>query len=166
MRMKKDIMIKKCLLTLFCVVTTQIAFAFNNSIDDSYGTWVGGEEPVVISNHGFEEFYKENLTKKCFGKILYKQEMLTRTGKELLDDLDMAISYMLDDDKDKNHYDIYIGRLQLIKTFINKDQSYKSIYVNSNCGDGSEEFVILSPNDGIFIQTGGDSAYYFVRKLK
>lgn len=155
-------MIKKFLTILLCAVATQSAFALDNPITDSYGTWVGGEQRVIVSKHGLDKFYKENLTRKCFGKIFFKQKLHTYTGKELLDNINMSISYLSDK---KNYYDIYVGRLQLLKTYVDKNQKYQAIEVTSDCGDGAEEFVMLSPKDGIYIETGGDSAYYFIRKL-
>jgi hypothetical protein len=155
-------MIKKFLTILLCAVATQSAFALDNPITDSYGKWVGSERLVVVTKNGLEEFYQENLTRKCFGKSFHKQKLFTITGKELLHEINLSIDY---NTEDENVYTQYTGRLQLIKTFINKNQKYKAIKVWSDCGDGWEEFIMLSPETGIYVISGGDEGYDFIRKL-
>ena len=154
---------KKISLVLFMSLMTQTALAFDNPITDSYGEWVGGNSLIVVSKRGLEESYKRNLTEKCFGKEFDIQKVTSISGKKLLKDIDMAI----DAPPSKKYvYDPNVANLEVMKTFINKDQNYKGILVSSNCGDGYEKFVLLSPNTGIYIYSGGDEDYHLIRKRK
>ena len=154
---------KKILLVLFMSLMTQTALAFDNPIKDSYGEWVGGNSLIVVSKHGIEEWHKKNLTEKCFGKEFVIQKLTSISGKKLLKDIDMAI----DAPPSKKYvYNPNVAELEVIKTFINKDQNYRGILSSSNCGDGYEKFILLTPNTGIQIYSGGGEDYNLIRKRK
>lgn len=152
---------KKILLVIFMSLMTQTALAFDNPIADSYGEWVGANSLIVVSKHGLEESYKTNLTEKCFGKEFDIQKLTSISGKKLLKDIDKAI-----DAPAKYVYDPEVANLEVMKTFINKDQNYKGIFVSSKCGDGYESFVLLSPYTGIYIYSSGGKDYHLIRKRK
>lgn len=158
-------MIKKYLTTLFCVFAVQSAFALENPHTDSYGTWVGirpDDNKVILNQHGFQDFHKTNLQEKCHGKLYYRQRIINYSGKKLLKNINESINmYSLDDETKST-----VAYLKKLKTRINQNQKYNVLRVDSDCGDGYEEFVFLSSKEGILIQCDGDESYTFMLKSK
>ena len=152
---------KKIFLVLFMSLMTQTALAFDNPITDSYGEWVGAGSLIVVSKQGLKEW--QNQTEICLGEEYDLQKLTSISGKKLLKDIDKAI---VAPTNKKQVYDSIFAHLEIMKTFINKDQNYKGILVSSKCGGGYEKFVLLTPNTGIYIYSEGEEDYYLLRKRK
>lgn len=157
---------KKLLLAISISLITQLTFAFDNPVTDSYGTWAGkgqfGEKyNIVINRHGFEDYHKTNLEEKCHGKLYFRQKLITYSGKQLLKQINESTK-MYQGEED---YKEAIAYWQKIKTRINQNQQYKVIRVDSDCADNYEEFAFLSPNEGIYIHSDPEDSYDYLRKI-
>ena len=156
---------KKLILACFIFLISQLTFAFNNYLIDSYGTWRGkgqfGENhKLIINKHGFEQYHQTNLKEKCHGKLYFRQKIVTYSGKKITKDINQSIKSYTDLDDFKT----VIVYWQKLKTRIKQDQQYKVLHVESDCADGGEKFVFLSPKEGIYIPYGPEDYYEYLRK--
>lgn len=154
---------KKLILACFIFLISQLTFAFNNYLIDSYGTWRGKGQfsenhKLIINKHGFEQYHQTNLKEKCHGKLYFRQKIVTYSGKKIIKDINQSIKSYIDE------YKTVIVYWQKLKTHIKQDQQYKVLHVESDCAEGYQEFVFLSPKEGIYIFTGPEDNYVYLRK--
>lgn len=146
---------KKLILACFIFLISQLTFAFNNYLIDSYGTWSGKEKSgenykLIINKHGFEQYDQTNLKEKCHEKLYVRQKIVTYSGKKIIKDINKSIKSYTDIDDFKTVKDYW----QKLKKSIKKDQQYKVLHAESDCAEGYQKVVFLSPEEGIYIFVG------------
>lgn len=132
-----------------------VSSAFNNYLIDSYGTWSGKEQSgenykLIINKHGFEQYDQTNLKEKCHEKLYARQKIVTYSGKKIIKDINKSIKSYTDIDDFKTVKDSW----QKLKKSIKKDQQYKVLHAESDCAEGYQKVVFLSPKEGFYIFVG------------
>ena len=153
LNMKRVVMLKNVVGVVIGLLLSSNAFA-ENLVQATYGKWYGYPDGVVsISKRGIDEY--ANRTVDC-GKKKYKipQVAVTYSGSDLIEQINMAIE-MSDDPQ----------QLKVMSSIINANKKYNGIDVNPPiCADGGVTFVQISNNTGLYIESGGDDAFYLLKK--